>query len=231
VYFSADGAEKENVWNIRIYVLENASPNPLEGDWTERGQLKTNGDILARDATTFELRGTRYLVWAQADSKFKGNTHLCIAKMDSPTSITGAQVMISKPELPWEQIRSSVNEGPAILVRNGRVWLTYSAAGSRAEYCLGFVSADEKSDLLDPASWIKSPTPVFTINEADGVFAPRHNSFTTASDGRTDLLVYHARSAREIKGDPSHDPNRHTRIQPFTWRMDGSPDFGVPVGK
>jgi GH43 family beta-xylosidase len=118
-----------------------------------------------------------------------------------------------------------------VLVRNGRVWLTYSAAGPGADYGLGLLSADEKSDLLAPASWTKSPTPVFTTNEANGVFGPGHNSFTTASDGRTDLLVYHARSHRDLQGDPLHDPNRHTRIQPFLWRADGSPDFGVPVAR
>lgn len=230
VYFAAGGAEKETVWNIRIYVLENAAANPLDGEWSERGQLKTNWESFALDATTFEHRGTRYLAWAQKDQKIKGNTNLYLAKMDSPTSITGAQTMLSKPDLPWEQIRYWVNEGPAVLVRNGRVWMTYSAAGTGAEYCLGLLSADEKADLLDPASWTKSPTPVFTTNEANGVFGPGHNSFTKSSDGQADLLVYHARSYRDIPGDPLHDPNRHTRIQKITWRDDGTPDFGVPVG-
>ena len=231
VYFAADGAEKGNMGATRISVLENTAANPLEGEWTERGQLKTNGDSFALDPTTFELRGTRYLAWAQKDPRSKGNTHLYLAKMDSPTSLTGAQVMISKPEFSWGQIRDGDNEGPAVLVRNGRVWLTYSAAGPGADHGLGLLSADEKADLLAPASWTQSPTPVFTTNEAHGVFGPGHNSFTTASDGRTDLLVYHARSYRETQGDPLHDPNRHTRIQPFVWRADGSPDFGVPVAR
>ena len=231
VYFAADGAEKGNMGATRISVLENTAANPLEGEWTERGQLRTNGDSFALDPTTFELRGTRYLAWAQKDPKSKGNSHLYLAKMDSPTSLTGAQVMISKPEFPWGQIRDGVNEGPAVLVRNGRVWLTYSAAGPGVDYGLGLLSADEKADLLAPASWTQSPTPVFTTNEAHGVFGPGHNSFTTASDGRTDLLVYHARSYRETQGDPLHDLNRHTRIQPFRWRADGSPDFGVPVAR
>ncbi len=230
VYFTAGGATKDTVGNSRLYVLENPAANPLDGEWIERGQLKTKGESAARDATTFELRGTRYLVWAQQDPNAQGNTHLYLAKMDSPTSITGAQVPLSQPNFPWEQGRDWANEGPAVLVRNGRVWLTYSAAGTGtgAESCLGLLSADEKSDLLDPAAWKKSPTPVFTTNEANGVFGPGHNSFTTASDGRTDLLVYHARSDREISGDPLHALNRHTRIQPFTWRTDGSPDFGGP---
>ncbi|MNC97668.1 Glycosyl hydrolases family 43 [compost metagenome] len=44
----------------------------------------------------------------------------------------------------------------------------------------------------------------------------------------TDLIVYHARSYKEIKGDPLRDPNRHTRVQAVKWRADGTPDFGVP---
>jgi GH43 family beta-xylosidase len=227
VYFAAGAAEK--VWDIRIYVLENAAANPLDGEWIERGQLKTNWESFALDATTFVHRGTRYLAWAQKDPKIRGNTNLYLAKMDSPTSIVGAQVMISKPDLPWEQIRYWVNEGPAFIARNGRVFITYSAAGTGAEYCLGLLSADENADLLDPKSWTKSPQPVFTTSEANGIFGPGHNSFTTSADGKTDLLVYHARNYGEIKGDPLHDPNRHTRVQPFTWRADGTPDFGLPA--
>jgi len=228
LYFAAGGAEKENVWNIRIYVLENAAANPLDGEWIERGQLKTNWESFALDATTFEHRRTRYLAWAQKDPKIRGNTNLYLARMDSPTSISGAQVMLSKPEFPWEQIRYGVNEGPAVIVRHGRVFMTYSAAGTGAEYCLGLLTADANADLLDPASWQKSPTPVFTTHEANGVFGPGHNSFTTSTDGKTDLIVFHARNYRDIPGDPLHDPNRHTRVQPISWRADGTPDFGVP---
>lgn len=82
--------------------------------------------------------------------------------------------------------------------------------------------------MLDPQSWRKSPVPVFASHEANRVFGPGHNSFTTTPDGRTNLLVYHARSYRDIRGDPLQDPNRHTRVQPLAWRVDGSPDFGVP---
>jgi GH43 family beta-xylosidase len=227
IYFAAGGAEK--VWDIRIYVLENAAANPLEGEWIERGQLKTNWESFALDATTFAHRGTRYLLWAQKDPKIKGNTNLYLAKMDTPTSITGAQVMLSQPDLPWEQVRYWVNEGPAVIARHGRVFISYSAAGTGAEYCLGLLTADENADLLDPKSWKKSPVPVFTTSEANGVFGPGHNSFTTTSDGKTDLLVYHARSYREIQGDPLHDPNRHTRVQALQWKPDGTPDFGTPV--
>jgi mannan endo-1,4-beta-mannosidase len=32
-----------------------------------------------------------------------------------------------------------------------------------------------------------------------------------------------------IDGEPLHDPNRHTRVQPLHWNADGTPHFGVPV--
>lgn len=227
VYFAAGEAEK--IWNIRIYVLENSAADPFAGEWVERGQLKTNWESFSLDASVFEHLGKRYLLWAQKDPAIKGNTNLYIARMDSPTSISGPQVMLSKPEFPWEQVRYWVNEGPVILRRNGRLFLTYSAAGTGPEYCVGMLTADEDADPLDPASWIKSPDPVFASSERNGIYGPGHHSFTTTPDGGTDLIVYHARSYRDIAGDPLKDPNRHTRVQPVAWRPDGTPDFGVPA--
>jgi GH43 family beta-xylosidase len=225
IYFAA--GEAERIWNIRMYVLENAAANPLEGEWIERGRLDTGWDSFSLDASTFVHRGRRYLVWAQKAPDIRGNTNLYIAKMDSPLSIRQPAVMISKPDLPWEQVRFWVNEGPVALQRNGRIFLTYSAAGTGPEYCLGMLTADEDADLLDPKSWRKSPEPVFGTSEQNGIYGPGHHSFTVAPDG-TDLLVYHARSYKEIQGDPLKDPNRHTRVQPVRWRADGTPDFGVP---
>lgn len=227
IYFTA--GEAEHIWNIRLYVLENASANPLEGEWIERGQLKTNWESFSLDATTFELRGTRYLVWTQRDQSGIRDTPIFIAKMDSPTSITGQQVMLSRPEYDWEKVRHAVNEAPAILHRNGRLFLTYSAAGTGAEYCMGLLTASDTADPLDPKSWTKSPQPVFATSEPHRIYGPGHNSFTTSEDGQTDLLFYHARNYRDIVGDPLRDPNRHTRVQPIRWRPDGSPDFGTPA--
>ena len=40
--------------------------------------------------------------------------------------------------------------------------------------------------------------------------------------------MYHARSYKEIEGNPLYDPNRHTRVKVINWKEDGTPDFGVP---
>jgi len=227
VYFAAGRADA--IWAIRMYVLENASEDPFEGTWVEKGPIRTEWDTFSLDATTFEHRGVRYLAWAQKDPAIEGNTNLYLARMDTPWSIVGPQVRLSKPDLEWEQVRYLVNEGPAVLIRNGRVFLTYSASGTDANYCMGMLTAGADADLLDPGSWTKSPRPVFATWSPSGQYGPGHNSFTTSPDGGTDLLVYHARSYREIEGDPLQNPDRHARAQPIAWRPDGTPDFGVPV--
>jgi len=227
IYFAA--ARADDIWAIRIYVLECTAANPLAGEWIEKGQIKTDWESFSLDATTFAHQGTRYLVWAQKDPEIRGNTNLYIAKMDPPWSIASRQVMITKPEYPWERILFWVNEGPAALICNGRVFLTYSASGTNHNYCMGLLTADADADLLDAASWKKSPMPVFKSSETNSQYGPGHNSFTVTPDGKTDLLVYHARNYKEIEGDPLHNPDRHTRVQPFGWNADGTPNFGEPV--
>jgi GH43 family beta-xylosidase len=232
LYFAAGGADRATTWNIRIYALENASANPLEGTWTEKGQVLTNWNDnkqFALDGTVFEHGGARYFVWAERDPAIKTNSNLYIAKMSSPTAIDGKGVMLSKPELPWEIIGYKVNEAPAVLVKNGRVFLTYSASATDWHYCIGMLTADEHADLLDPRSWKKSATPVFATSEANKIYGPGHNSFTTTPDGKRDIFVYHARSYKEIQGDPLHDPNRHTRAQFLRFNADGTPQFGEPL--
>jgi GH43 family beta-xylosidase len=222
VYFAASRAD--DIWAIRIYVLECASADPLVGRWIERGQLRTRSESFSLDATTFEHRGMRYLVWAQHDPLIGGNTNLYIARMDTPWSITGPQVLLTKPEFAWETIGYRVNEGPAILKHGDRIFMTYSASATDANYCLGMLTADASADLMNPASWKKSPTPVLATNEAARVFGPGHNSFTTLPDGR-DVLIYHARDYRDIVGDPLKNPDRATRASIVGWNADGLPVF------
>jgi GH43 family beta-xylosidase len=226
IYFAA--ARIDAPFDHRIYVLENESVNPLEGAWTQRGQLVTSWESFSLDATTFEHDGVRYLVWAQRDPAIPGNSNLYIAPMSNPWTLADDQVMISTPEYDWEVQGFLVNEGAAVLKRNGRIFITYSASATNANYAMGMLTALESSDLLDPASWSKSPEPVFRTNETSGQFGPGHNSFTVSREGY-DMLVYHARNYEAIVGDPLYDPNRHTRVQRFYWNADGTPNFGIPV--
>lgn len=227
VHFAAGRADE--VFAIRMYALTTEAENPLEGEWTERGQVETGWDSFSLDATTFEHRGTRYLVWAQHDPEIGGNTNLYIAEMDSPWSITGDPVLITQPEYDWETIGFRVNEGAAVLKKHGRIWMTYSASATDANYAMGLLWADEDADLLDPASWTKSPEPVFQSSPENDVYGPGHNSFTVSGDGTKDVMVYHARPYATTQGDPLYDPNRQARMQVLRWADDGTPIFDEPV--
>ena len=228
IYFTAGASDK--IWEIRLYVLENSSPNPLEGEWKELGQLKTGWESFSLDATTFALDGKRYLLWTQvAPESTTHATNIYIAAMDTPSSIKGPAVMLTKPEYDWEKVKHAVNEAPAALVKNGRVFVSYSASATDANYALGLLTAPVGGDLLKPGTWSKSAKPVFVSSEANGQYGPGHNWFTTTPDGKTDILVYHARNYRDIVGDPLKGQNRHTRAQVLHWNVDGTPNFGQPV--
>nr|WP_226037272.1 family 43 glycosylhydrolase [Aquibacillus saliphilus] len=227
IYFAA--GEKDDVWEIRPYVLETDTDNPLEGNWIEKGQINTEFQSFSLDATTFENRGKRYLVWAQ---KVDNDTisNLYIAQMSNPWTIK-EQILLATPEYKWEQAGFYVNEGPAMINRNGKVFIAYSASATDDRYVMGLLTASEDSDLLDQASWTKTKEPVFVSSEETSEYGPGHNSFTVAEDGKTDLLVYHARPYKEIEGNPLYDHNRHARVQRLFWNNDGTPYFGVPGQK
>jgi beta-galactosidase len=230
IYFAA--GEKDDIWKIRPYVLESKGPNPLDGTWIEKGMMQTENSQSAAftdfslDATTFEHNGHRYAVWAE---KRNGTSNLYIDKLVNPWTIAGNEVLISTPEYPWERIGFWVNEGAAVIKRNGKVFMTFSGSATDSSYAIGLLTASDTSDLMDPQAWSKSEMPIFRSNEDTGQFGPGHNSFTVSEDGKQDILIYHARNYEDITGDPLNDPNRHTRAQVITWNEDGSPNLGVPV--
>ena len=225
IHFAA--GEAEDIWAIRPYVLECSDENPLEGTWEEKGQVNINFESFSLDATTFENQGKRYLIWAQkVDNDHISN--LYIAEMSNPWTIKGEQVLLSTPDLEWERLGFLVNEGAAVIKRNGKIFVTYSGSATDDRYSMGLLTASEDSDLLDPNSWTKSQEPVFVTNEDTKEYGPGHNSFTVAEDGKTDLLVYHARPYKEIEGDSLYDHNRHARVQQMFWDEEGKPYFGKP---
>lgn len=59
----------------------------------------------------------------------------------------------------------------------------------------------------------KLEIPMFVSNDDNRIYGSGHNSFTISEDGAKDILIYHARSYKKIKGDPLFYPNRHARAQ------------------
>ncbi|EHA56950.1 hypothetical protein MCOR27_011418 [Pyricularia oryzae] len=219
-------------FDVRPFVLEGTgSDDPMAASWAEKGFITTDFDTFSLDATTFEVNGVRYLSWAQADPRFDngGGTSLFLARMTNPWTIQRPSIVISRPDQPWERIGHNVNEGSWGMVRNGKVFVTYSAAATDANYCMGLLTADQNADLMNPASWSKSKDPVFVSNTATSQFGPGHSAFTVSDDNQSDVLVYHARQYKDIRGEPLDNPDRMTRVQKLYWRSDGTPDFGIPI--
>ena len=226
VYFAA--GQTEDVWKIRMFVLSNDAEDPMTGEWKEEGQMETSRDSFSLDATTFEHNGELYYAWAQSVRE-EGGTSILLSQMESPTKLKGEEIEITNPEYDWERIGYFVNEGPAVIKRNGKIFMTYSASATDANYAIGLLWAEEDADLMNPDSWHKSEKPVFSTNAELRRFGPGHSSFTVAEDGETDVLIYHARVYEKIRGNSLYDFNRHTRAKTFSWDDKGFPDFGQDV--
>jgi len=226
---NSSATQRNAINHHRMFVIENSNENPLEGEWVEKGQVKTHQESFSLDATYFTHNDELYYVWAQLEPTIPGNSNLYISKMENPWTLKGKTLILTTPTYDWECIGYMVNEGPAVIIRNGKVFITYSGSATDENYAMGLLWANADADLLDGFSWNKSEKPVFVSSEENKQYGPGHNSFTTSEDGLEDLLVYHARPKKNEAGDPLDNPNRHARVQAFTWSDDGFPVFGVPV--
>jgi len=219
VYVAADDGKNEN---HRMYVLATSDAN-IRGKFEFLGKVSDKSDKWAIDGSPFVHRGKLYFVWSGWEGDVNVQQNLYIAEMDSPTSIKSERVKISQPDHDWEKRGSSkdlptINEGPEILERNGRFYLTYSAAGSWSDsYCLGMLELTGENPLL-PSAWTKDAKPVFESNEH--VTSPGHASFIKIKN--QDYIVYHSARRKGAGWD------RQVNIQPFGWK-NGKPDFGTPA--
>ena len=100
IYFA--GGDKDDIWAIRPYVLECADTDPLTGAWTEKGKMGR------ADADEF--------------------SNLYIGEMETPYKLKTVQVLLTSPDYDWERVGFWVNEGPAVIHHDGRIYLTYSAS-------------------------------------------------------------------------------------------------------
>jgi GH43 family beta-xylosidase len=223
VYFAADGGKDAD---HRLFVLENASPDPLRGTWEFKGELQEPSDQWAIDGTVLEYSGQLYMIWSgKTNGTFPQD--LYIAKMSNPYTLDGSRVMISTPDHYWEENGAAINEGPEILKnKSGNVFLVYSGSGYWTDnYCLGMLSLKPGGDPLNPGDWTKSDQPLLQQSPASGAYGTGHCGFFKSRDGSEDWIIYHARS---YPNAGSANP-RNPRIQKITWNADGTPDFGTPV--
>lgn len=233
MYFAADDGDNNH---HRMYVLENASPDPMVGEWIFKGKVADASDKWAIDGSVFEHKGQLYMIWSGWEGGANGQQNIFMAKMKNAWTIDGTRVKLSSPTLQWEQHGDlhdtvnpphvNVNEGPQWLTHNDKLFIIYSASGCWTDfYALGMLTASASADIMNPSSWTKAAQPVFKQSSKNKVFAPGHNSFFTSPDGSEDWILYHANDEAG-QGCGSH---RSPRAQKFTWNADGTPNFGEPV--
>ena len=234
IYYAADNGKNAN---HRLYVLENSSQDPMTDGWVFKGKIADSSDKWAIDGSVFKYRKQWYMIWAGWEAGKNGAQNIYIAKMKNPWTIDGRRSRISAPFYDWEKYGDlvveedgpphvDVNEGPEILQHKKKLFLIYSASACWTDYYgLGMLTFTGKKDLLDSASWKKSPTSVFKQSSRNQVYAPGHNSFFTSPDGKEDWILYHANPGPNLGCDGSRSP----RAQKFTWNKDGTPNFGEPV--
>ncbi len=241
IYFAADDG---NTDNHQLYVIENESSDPLQGEFHMKGAIMTNPEWnWGIHPSPFEHKGELYLLWSGWPSRRIDSETQCIyiAKMENPWTLESPRVMISQPEYEWERqwmnpdgSRTAypiyVNEGPQYFHSkdNKTAIVYYSASGCWTPYyCVGMLTADADSDLLDPKSWRKSSTPIFKQSVENGVYGPSSPSFLPSPDGTEWYMLYQARSVPNgITGQPE---SRNPRLQKIAWDEEGMPVLGSPV--
>lgn len=229
IYYAASDGRNAN---HRMGVLEATTDDP-QGPFVDRGMLYTGDDVADRrqnrwaiDGTVLELHGRLYFVWS-GWADHRDVQHLYIAPMSDPCTVAGNRARLCGNDChPWERVgergqERGLNEGPQVLVRNGRVFIVYSCSGSwQPTYKLGMLHMEQYADPMDPAAWRKLERPVF--NSTREVFGVGHCCFTTSPDGVEDWILYHSKRFRWDCWD------RVVRAQRFTWDADGFPQFGSP---
>ena len=232
VLFAASGSEN-NVWDINCHCIVCEDSDPYNGIWTDCGKFQSfDGDNFpftgfSLDMTYFECGAKSFVAWAQNG----GNSNVYLATVDPsmPWKTTCPHMLLTKPEFDWERVRIPVNEGPAVMIRDGRIYLAFSASATGPEYCIGLMYADENADLMDITSWTKLDRPLLTSEDLIGEYGPGHNSFVKDENGDW-IFVYHSRD--EIcfggkcgysDGDSLYDPCRSARIRKVLWDENGFP--------
>jgi GH43 family beta-xylosidase len=231
-YVAADDGQHKN---HRMYVLENTSEDPFQGEWVMKGKVASPDDNWAIDGNVFNHNGQYYMIWSGWEVtpwvEFEIQ-RIYIAKMSNPWTISSERVEISSPQYEWERQWQNndpnkrqiwVNEGPQYLAHKDKVFIIHSASGCwTPSYSLGLLEADADADLLDPALWKKHDKPYFKQSEKNGVFATGHNSFFKSPDGKEDWILYHAND----EAGQGCGETRKPRAQKIEWTDKGYPNFG-----
>ncbi|KAI0757992.1 glycoside hydrolase family 43 protein [Fomes fomentarius] len=213
----------------RMYVLKGRSSTDPTQPFDLVGQITSPDNNWAIDGTVLIYQNDPnqlYFIWSGwSDSAHQITQNLYIARMSSPTQISGDRVLLHEPTPSWQQSGGqAINEGPEILIHDGRTFLVYSVAASwTVQYCLALMGIDSGADPLVPSNWWRlDDRPVMW--SSDAAYGPGHASFPYDRNG-VPYVVYHANA------DPnSASGGRTIRTQSYSWNPDSSPAFPSPAG-
>lgn len=248
IYFAADDG---NTDNHQLYVIENEAEDPFDGEFTMKGRIKTDKENnWAIHPSVFEHRNELYMIWSGWQTRrIEAETQcIYIAKMENPWTLATERVLISKPEYEWERQWINpdgsktgypiyVNEDPQFFYTKNKdkILIYYAASGTWTPYySVGMLSANADSDILNPASWTKAESPVFTQNAENQVFATGTPCFIPSPDEKEIYFLYQARSIeKEPYGSLPSGPmdTRSPRLQKMEWDDNGFPVFGEALSE
>jgi GH43 family beta-xylosidase len=246
IYFTSGPETSFGYGHPSSYVLENTSPDPFEGTWvlkgvssyadedgqvtSKQGLLNTQGYGLACGVVTMGGKTyftyTKYFYYPDPNDPTKEKFDECptIVQMSDPWTLTGTEGTLARPVYAWEKNGDSINEGAAVVERNGKVYFAYSASSFMNDnYAVGVSTADSLSDLLQESNWTKSPEPAMSKSPENSTFGPGSPLFVKSEDGTEDWLIYHGGPVGGQTGS-----NRWVRAQRINWNDDGSINLGVP---
>ncbi len=237
IYFEADNGNSDN---HQLFVLENPSENPMQGEWTAHGPIITNDEWnFGIHPTSPTVGQKQFLLWSGWPKRRLESETQCIfiAEMENPWTLKSRRVMISMPQYEWERqwinpdgSRSAypifVNENPQAFISpdNRNVVVAYSASGIWTVFnTLGLLYAPIGSDLLDPKSWTKLPEPQFIPDHNSGIFGTSNVSIVASHSKDRQYLLYQAKH-NDSTGNIVND----IRMKEISWSERGLPVFRQP---
>ncbi|WP_082707841.1 CBM35 domain-containing protein [Paenibacillus sp. DMB5] len=246
LYFSSGPETSFGYGHPSSYVLENASPDPFEGTWVLKGQssnkdedgqvtvkqglLNTEGFGLACGIVT--IKGEPYFTYTkyyyfpdpQNPGKEKFDESPTIVKMKNPWTLEGPEGTVAMPTYDWEKHGDNINEGAALIERNGKIYFAYSASSFMNDnYSVGLSVADASSDVMKAESWVKQPEPAMKRSDENSSYGPGSPLFLKSEDNTEDWILYH--------GIPTHGQggsNRGIRAQRIHWDDNDFINLGIP---
>lgn len=221
---------ENGAWDIKCYALVLKGDDPMHDEWEYKGVIERTPDDnfsfnsgMALDMTVFESNGKWYAIWAQKPN----SSNLYMAQLETPTKLATKPILLTKPDYEWEKVREHVNEGPAVMKHAGKIYVSFSAAATGYEYCMGLMEIDETDDPMIIGNWKKYPEPVFKTDESRNIYGPGHNCFVEGDEGEQ-LCVLHFRDYKDIiggNGNSLYDYNRHAHVMKIKFDRNGKPQF------